>query len=170
MTTINLRRLSLALVLCSLGANAQVAGFGYPPDLPDAKTEVYKTLGDTKLKLYIFNPTDVGTNSSAKAAIVFFFGGGWRNGSPAQFAPQCRRLASLGVVAITADYRVSSRQQSTVNDSIQDAKSAIRYVRENATRLGIDPKRIAAGGGSAGGHLAAATALIPGFEALTEKS
>src|SRR3954469_14816392 len=77
MTTMNLRRLSLALVLCSLGANAQAAGLGHPPELPDAKTEVYKTLGGTKLKLYIFNSSDVGTSSSALAAIRPEFRGVW---------------------------------------------------------------------------------------------
>lgn len=136
---------------------------GYPPNLPDAKAEVYKTVGSAELKLYIFNPPDH-RPSSKDAAIVFFFGGGWRIGTPAQFANQCRRLASLGMVAITADYRVWTRQRATVADGVSDAKSAIRYVRRNAARLGIDPQRIAAGGGSAGGHLAAATALVPGFD------
>jgi acetyl esterase/lipase len=68
------------------------------------------------------------------------------------------------MVAISADYRVSSRNHSTVLDSIRDAKSAIRYVRRNAARLGIDPRRIAAGGGSAGGHIAAVAGVIPGLD------
>jgi acetyl esterase/lipase len=68
------------------------------------------------------------------------------------------------MMAISIDYRVSSRQEVIPQDCITDAKAAIRWVRANAGRLGIDPERIAAGGGSAGGHLAAATALLPGFE------
>ena len=146
------------LSLCSLCARAQQAPFPYPPDIPDAKVEVYKTIGDSRLNLYIFNPPE-SAPSARRAAIVFFFGGGWESGSPVQFAAQCRNIASLGMVAITADYRVLSRQHSTIVDSVRDAKSAIRYVRENAARLGIDPQRIAAGGGSAGGHLAAASGL-----------
>jgi hypothetical protein len=68
------------------------------------------------------------------------------------------------MVAVTADYRVSSRNQTNVTDSVRDAKAAIRYIRGSALRLRIDPERIAAGGGSAGGHLAVSTALLPGFD------
>jgi len=163
----SISRLLLVFYLWSLGAAAQEDLFRYPPDIPDARVEVYKTIGDTKLNLYIFNPPN-NTPPASRAAIVFFFGGGWRNGSPNQFATQCRRLSSLGMVAITADYRVLSRNNSTVADSVRDAKSAIRYVRQNAARLGIDPQRIAAGGGSAGGHLAAVTGIIQGLDEPVE--
>jgi len=140
--------LAAALFFC-LAANAQDRGAPYLPQMRDAKVEVYKTIGDTKLSLYIFNPPGH-TAALRRPAIVFFFGGGWRQGSPDQFEAQCRELASLGMVAISADYRVFSRNQSNVLDSVRDAKSAIRYIRENAQRFGIDPQRIAAGGGSSG--------------------
>jgi acetyl esterase/lipase len=68
------------------------------------------------------------------------------------------------MVAITADYRVASRHQVKPVTCVADAKSAVRWVRANAARLGIDPRRIAVGGGSAGGHLAAATATLPGLD------
>ena len=135
----------------------------YPPTFADARTEVYKTVGDTKLSLYIFEPPATAAKTN-RPAIVFFFGGGWTSGSPGQFEQHCRALAARGMVAITADYRVSSRQQAKPIDCVADAKSALRWVRANASRLGVDPQRIAAGGGSAGGHLAAATATVPGFE------
>jgi acetyl esterase/lipase len=135
----------------------------YPPEMPGARLEVYKTIGNTELKLYIFDPADRGS-ATKHAAIVFFFGGGWRGGTPAQFGPQCRHFASRGMVAIAADYRVSSRHGTTAMDSVRDAKSAVRYVRQNAPRLGIDPQRIAAAGGSAGGHLAAAAGIIRGLD------
>lgn len=153
----------LLLSLLSLSATAQNAPFSYPPAFPDAKVELFKTIGDTKLNLYIFNPPEI-ARAGNRPAIVFFFGGGWQSGSPAQFEHQCRHIASLGMVAIAADYRVSNRNHSTVLDSIHDAKSAIRYVRQNAARLGIDPERIAAAGGSSGGHLAAATGIISGLD------
>lgn len=129
--------------------------------------EVYKTIGEIKLKAFIFTPPGHQA-SDAKPAIVFFFGGGWRSGTPQQFAPQCQHLAARGMVAIAVDYRVASRHPVKIKDCVEDAKSAIRWTRSNAKRLGIDPDRIAAGGGSAGGHLAAATATLTGFEAEGE--
>lgn len=53
-------------------------------------------------------------------------------------------------------------------DAVSDAKSAIRWVRRHAEQLGIDPQRIAAAGGSAGGHLALATATIDGYDSADE--
>ena len=73
------------------------------------------------------------------------------------------------MVAISVDYRVKNRHHTFPQDCISDAKAAIRWVRTNAQRLGVDSHRIASGGGSAGGHLAAATAMIPGFETETAK-
>jgi acetyl esterase/lipase len=99
---------------------------------------------------------------------VFFFGGGWTNGSPTQFQPHCEYLASRGMVAMTADYRVASRQQVKAVSCVADAKSAIRFVRKEAARLGVDPNKIVAGGGSAGGHIAACTGVISAFDESTE--
>ncbi len=164
MQILNTLRIPMLIWSVLLPAMAQNSQLPYPPRFPDAKAEVYKRAGQASLSLYIFEPPTGAGKTPPRPAIVFFFGGGWRNGSPAQFEGQCRRLAALGMVAISADYRVSSRNQSTALDSIHDAKSAIRYVRRNAARLGIDPNRIAAGGGSAGGHIAAAAGVIEGLE------
>jgi acetyl esterase/lipase len=68
------------------------------------------------------------------------------------------------MVAALADYRVKSRQGTTPKECVADGKSAVRYLRKHASRLGIDPERIAAGGGSAGGHVAAAAGLLPGLD------
>ena len=134
-----------------------------------ARTEIYKAAGETKLTIHIFEP-DGHKPSDKRPAIVFFFGGGWLKGTPRQFEQHCRYLASRGMVAMAADYRVFSRHRATVDQCVEDAKSAIRWVRSNAERLGIDPQRIAAGGGSAGGHIAACAGLVPGFEADGEKA
>ncbi len=141
----------------------------YPPVMPEATVETYAKCGDTELKLYVFQPTERKVAEARyldrRPAIVFFFGGGWRAGNPGQFYAHCRYLSERsGLVAVTADYRVSSRHESTPQDAVADAKAAIRYVRTNAKRLGVDPDRIIASGGSAGGHLAACTGVVPGFE------
>jgi acetyl esterase/lipase len=72
------------------------------------------------------------------------------------------------MIAFAADYRVGSRHQAKVFDCIADAKSAIRWVRSHAEKFHIDRARIVAAGGSAGGHLAACTALIDEFEEASE--
>lgn len=134
----------------------------YPPNLPHADAETYKTAGG-ELNLYIHKPVDW-KSSDRRPAIVFFFGGGWTGGSPAQFRYQCEYLASRGLVAITADYRVASRQQVKAIECVRDAVSAMRYVRAHAGKLGVDPEKIIASGGSAGGHLAACLGTIEGLD------
>ncbi|MBN2632732.1 MAG: alpha/beta hydrolase fold domain-containing protein [Bacteroidales bacterium] len=98
------------------------------------------------------------------AAIVFFFGGGWRKGSPTQFNEHAKYLASRGMFAFQADYRTMEQDSVTPFESVSDGKSAIRWVRMNARFLGIDPHRIASGGGSAGGHIAAACGTLRGLD------
>jgi acetyl esterase len=139
----------------------------YPPDMPGSRVEVYRKIGDVELKAWIFESLQ--KNLEPRPAIVFFFGGGWRGGTPGQFLPHCHYLSKRGMVAISVDYRVKSRNDSSPQDAVEDAKAAIRWVRENAKRLGVDPDRIVASGGSAGGHLAAATGLVPGFESGDSK-
>ncbi len=157
-------RVGAVLTVVAVGAYAQR---GYPPNLPDARVETYKRVDGVELKMWIYQPENH-RPEDRRPAIVFFFGGGWRGGTPAQFAPQARYLASRGMVAFLADYRVASRHGAKVTDCVEDAKSAVRWIRAHAARLGIDPDRIAAAGGSAGGHLAAATAIVPDLEAKGE--
>ncbi len=135
-------------------------------DLPTCNRKLtYKTVEGKSFQLHLFEagPNATGTDlpsNDNRPAIVFFFGGGWNSGDPKQFYSQCRALADLGMVAMSAEYRVASRDQSKVIDCISDAQDAIAFVRNHAAELKIDPNRIAAGGGSAGGHLAAAVATL----------
>ena len=129
---------------------------------PDRKV-TYKTVGTVKLKLDVFNPQGLAP-TDRRPAICFFFGGSWNNGKPAQFHQQARDLADLGMVAFAANYRVKRRNQTTPFESVRDAKSAVRWIRQHAAELGVDPQRIVASGGSAGGHLAVCTAVIQGEE------
>lgn len=155
------RTVFTATFLCSLAVAQQQSN--YPPKMPEARVETYKSVEGTDLKIWIFEPEGHKTSDS-RPAIVFFFGGGWRSGTPGQFHNQAKYLAARGMVAMAADYRVLNRQGVKGHKCVQDAKSAIRWARANAKRLGIDPNRIAAGGGSAGGHLAASTATLPGHD------
>ena len=133
---------------------------------PDTKW-LYKTVNDTELKLHVYIPEGHST-SDKRPAVIFFFGGGWNNGSPGQHYSQCAHLASRGMVAMSAEYRVKSRNQTTPKECVEDGKSAIRWVRAHAAELGIDPNRIAAGGASAGGHVAAAAGTVDSFDATNE--
>ncbi len=143
--------------LLTFGAAAQADDF--QPD----EVLVYKTIGDTELKLHVFKPSELSPKDK-RPAIVFFFGGGWQGGDPKQFFEQADHFAKKGFVAFSADYRVRSRNKTTPFECVKDGKSAIRWVRQHAAELGIDPNRIVASGGSAGGHVAACTGIIDGHE------
>jgi len=158
---------SLMLTVCSALLLWQPACADEKPN-PD-KLIPYKTVGDVTLNLHVFEPAE-DSRERPCAAIVFFFGGGWKGGTPSQFYSQSRHLADRGMVAICAEYRISSKHGTTPQECVKDGKSAIRWVRKHAEQLGVDPERIAAGGGSAGGHVAAATATVDGFSEESDDS
>jgi len=124
---------------------------------------VYKKAGNRELKLFVEKPASWKSNDS-RPAIVFYFGGGWVGGTPEQFLKQSQYLASRGMVSIRVEYRTIAKGDKTPEVCCADAKSAMRYVRSHSGELGIDPNRIAASGGSAGGHLAAFTGLVSGLD------
>jgi acetyl esterase len=127
---------------------------------------VYKTVDGKPLKLYVIKPA--GWKAADKRpAIVFFHGGGWEigRGAPTQFNYQGKYLASRGMVCIQVQYRlVANNRKEPPLGACQDAKSAMRWVRQHAAELGVDPDRIASGGGSAGGHLAALVGMVNGTD------
>ncbi|WP_372794545.1 alpha/beta hydrolase [Pontiella sp.] len=141
---------------------ALLAGTVLAEDLKPDRTVPYKETPQGELKLHIFNPKGL-KKDQERPAVIFFFGGGWNGGSPSQFYPQARHLADRGMVAICAEYRTKKKHGTDPRACVMDAKSAMRWVRRRAGKLGIDPRRLAAGGGSAGGHLAAATATLSEF-------
>jgi acetyl esterase/lipase len=126
----------------------------------------YKTTAKGDLTLHVFKPS--GPATAPRPAIVFFFGGGWKQGTPLQFYPECAWFASKGMVAISADYRTSFSHGTTAFEAVADGKSAIRWVRQHAKELGVDPARIVAAGGSAGGQLAAAAGIVSGLDEVAE--
>jgi acetyl esterase/lipase len=141
-------------------AHEKKGGYESSFDLPGSRAEVYKTIGDVKLKIYIYEPKGHKAGGR-RPGIVFFFGGSWIGGTPKQFQEHCQYLVSKGMVAMTADYRVAKRHGTKPFHCVRDGKSAVRWVRQNARRLGVDPNRIVSGGGSAGGHVAACTGILP---------
>jgi len=124
----------------------------------------YKTVGDRELQIHIHYPPGWKA-SNTRPAIVFFFGGGWNSGTVGQFLVQAEYFAARGLVAARADYRVKSRDGVTPDKCVEDARSAVRWMRVNCKRLGIDPKKLIASGGSAGGHLAACMMIKKSVEA-----
>lgn len=156
-----------ALILAlSVATVAQQKAFD---ELEGADIQIYKTVNGYDLKMNIIYPDDY-KKGKRYPAIIFFFGGGWNSGTVQQFDKQCHFLASKGMIAMVANYRVHSRNNSTPYDAVEDAKSAIRWVRIHAKELGVNKNKIVASGGSAGGHLAACTAMVPGYEGAGEKS
>ena len=90
----------------------------------------YKTIGDMKLKLHVFEPQE--KSDTPRAAVLFFFGGGWNGGTPEQFYHQCRYLAKQGMVAMSAEYRTKNNGKVEPPECVKDGKAAVRYVRQHA--------------------------------------
>ncbi|NQT17238.1 MAG: alpha/beta hydrolase [Planctomycetes bacterium] len=148
------------MILATANAAAAVPPVGRP--------HVYKTVGERALKLYV-TARDDGQSTDPRPAIVFFHGGGWVGGKPGQFTEHSKYLASRGMVAVQVEYRLLDRKSDEPPTAcVEDAKSAMRWVRGHATELGIDPERIASGGGSAGGHLAAFVGMVDGLGAAED--
>ena len=158
------RMLGLGLALLAAVSVATLVAaepVGPLADLPEIKprTVDYKP-GQL---LLVYSPASM--NAGARPAVVFIHGGGWHSGKPEQFALLARRYAARGLVGISVGYRLAKPPETTVPDCVADVKSAVRWIRKHAGELGVDPARIVVLGDSAGGHLAAATALLPGFDA-----
>ncbi len=122
-------------------------------DVPDNVTVQrnieYGKGGDKALQLDLYSPKD---RSHARPAILFLHGGGWTGGYRQIYHYYCTKFAEHGYVAATASYRLAG--EAPFPAAVQDVKCAVRWLRANAKKLGIDPDKIAVAGGSAGGRLA----------------
>ena len=151
------------------------------PDLPVVveKNVLYDTIDGQKLYLDVAMPKDGGPHP----CVVMFHGGAWRTGSrkdlsvgdvtkDGKYIPSVTEdVASRGYVAVSASYRLAPKHQFPAQ--IQDARAAVRFLRANAKEYGIDRDRIAAGGFSAGGHLALLLGLadkVDGWDAGGNRS
>lgn len=138
------------------------------------KKIVYKKVGNLELSVDMFY-TAASQQKNDNKAIAFFHGGGWVFGDPAEFHEACRRFARKGFVTFSFQYRLSRNADGTYPhpeitpvESTKDARSAIRWLKENAGLLKINPDKIVVGGQSAGGQLALATALLDSINEITD--
>lgn len=157
--------LAACWALASLGGTASAQSAPVDPHLvqasspgPMSELSYMSSLG-REFPIYVFPASRPGGSPPAPA-IVMFHGGSWRTGSPSQFYRQASVWNQLGVTVLLPVYAVTETHASTPHQSIEDAFRAWRAIHQNAVALGIDPMAIAAGGGSAGGHLAAALATL----------
>lgn len=114
------------------------------------------------LQLDIARPKD---GNRPFPAILCIHGGGFRAGTREGYDKMCLTLAQNGYVAATITYRLAPKYQFPA--AVLDCKAAVRWLRANAAKYGIDPARIGVMGGSAGGHLAqflGVTAGVKEFE------
>ena len=143
----------------------------YSNDSPKGKVYVYKEVDGMTREMEIFFPKDHEPSKKSVPGVIMFHGGGWGSGSRVMFSYQCNYFASRGLVASTVTYKLAKKAgpnktkgtESRKRVCITDAKSAIRWYKQNADELGIDPKRIIAGGGSAGGHISLLATTNPGL-------
>ncbi len=135
---------------------------------PPGEAYIYKTVAGRELRIYVTKPADWSAGDS-RPAIVFFHGGGWVGGAPGQFTEHAKYFASRGLVCFQCEYRLLDRQsKEPPTKCVEDAKSAMRWVRMRASELGVAPNRIASAGGSAGGHLAAFVGIVDGGDAADD--
>ncbi len=162
--------IALAVMFCqsALAQEAPRSFSSMQKSLQPDKIITYKTIGDRELTLHLFFPEGFKAPDS-RPAFVAIHGGGCVSGTPRRFYPYANALVEKGYVGISVEYRlVDAKKGITVFDCVKDGRAAIRYIRANAKEFGIDPNRVAVCGGSAGGHVAAGTALFEGIDHADE--
>lgn len=134
---------------------------------PVGKVYTYKKSGGKERQMEIYFPEGHDPKAASVPGVIMFHGGGWGGGNRKQFRNLCHYFASRGLVTATASYKLAEKKYqgegSRKRDCIIDAKSAIRWFKENAEELGVDPSRIIGGGGSAGGHICMLATTNPGL-------
>lgn len=121
-----------------------------PPDVVVTENVETGKGGDQILHADVYQPKN--PSGTALPAVIFIHGGGWSSGSYKGGSTK-PYLVEHGYVAVSIEYRLS--KVAPWPAQLEDCKMAVRWLRANAAKYGVDPNRIAAWGGSAGGHLAA---------------
>ncbi|WP_433270112.1 alpha/beta hydrolase [Micromonospora vinacea] len=118
----------------------------------------YRAADGSELPLLVFDPAE---GTPPRAGILLFHGGALREGSPDGLAPHCRKLASRGILAVSAGYRLLGRGAASIDDCLADVRRAVEQFGRLAASRGLDAPHLAAGGSSAGAHLAMLAAMTP---------
>jgi acetyl esterase/lipase len=118
---------------------------------------IYEAVDGSELPLLVFEPAE-GTRPAA--GIVLFHGGALRTGSADGLAPHCRQLASRGILAVSAGYRLLGQGAASIDDCVTDVRRAVEHFRRLAALRGLKPPCLASGGSSSGAHLALVAAMI----------
>jgi acetyl esterase len=135
-----------------------------PPEIDAVKNVTAEGPGGP-IPLRVYRPAGV-ASGTALPALVFYHGGGWVIGDLDTHDVQCRQItAEAGITVVAVDYRLAPEHKFPA--SVDDAWAATRWVIAHGSELGIDPRRIAVGGDSAGGNLAAVVALLARDEGNT---
>ena len=158
------------LLAFAFGGTAQESKLKVPPVFPgDVRVERNVTFlpEGRKGRADLYFPLDMPKDKKLPA-IVLIHGGGWSGGrrDAEREINIGSTLARNGYVAMSIDYILSDKKQAVWPTNLWDCKTAVRWLRKNAERLGIDPDRIGVLGGSAGGHLAAMVALTTPADGL----
>lgn len=146
------------LAVIALAAPAPRPPETTPLSLPGAETHVFRDLKPEPVRLHVFKPKHWSA-ADRRPAFVWFFGGGWTRGTPANAAGYAKWASDLGLVGVAPDYRTNDRFGTSPLAAVADGRAALHWLEEHAAELGIDPQRIVVGGNSAGGHVALWTAI-----------
>ncbi|MFT4588830.1 MAG: acetyl esterase/lipase/peptidoglycan/xylan/chitin deacetylase (PgdA/CDA1 family) [Candidatus Binatia bacterium] len=121
-----------------------------PADVQIERGVEYGRGSGRPLQLDLYSPTSLKTENPVPG-LIFIHGGAWRGGKRGDYHFYGVKFAQRGYVVATISYRLL--REAPFPAAVQDAKCAVRWMRANAAKLGVDPDRIAVAGGSAGGHL-----------------
>lgn len=156
-----MKLLAPAVLFCCAGLLAQKEPKQNPPfQLPETVSLtpdiVYARYGARELHLDLYAPK---AGKGPFPAVVFIHGGGWESGDKYRFRRQAALVAEKGFVTACIEYRLSGEAKFPA--AVYDSKAAVRWMRANAARYRINPDKIGAAGGSAGGHLVTFLGVTP---------
>jgi acetyl esterase len=170
------RHLSILIACLLLGGHCGPCSAAEPPAKaevpgPAGKPYIYKTSGGKERRMEIFFPPNHDPAKSKTPGMILFHGGAWLGGTLHEYRNTCAYFASRGLVCATAEYQMMKitkemaaqlpEGESHKRVCVIDAKSAIRWFKQHANELGVDPARTITGGTSAGGHISALATMNP---------